>query len=238
MKIFYLDKSLFLVLILVIICGLFNNFVIYFSIIIVHELGHALTGIILKNKLDKIKLYSYGGETVFKCNYNYPIKKELIILIMGPLVQIIYYIILKNFIHYEYLKVYHYTLLFFNLLPIYPLDGGRILNIIFNFHYNYKRSFKISIMISFIFIIMLVIYNIKIFNFNYLLISVVLLTKLFKLYKDFPYTYNNFLLDRLLYNYQFKETNCINSYDKFYKDKSHIINMMPEKKFLYNYFKK
>ena len=238
MKIFYLDKSCWLFLLIIVFCGLFNNFVIYFSLLIIHELGHTFMGITLGYKVDKIKIYPYGGVTTFKCTYNDPLFKEFLVLIMGPIFQIIGYLILKRFINYDYLIIYHYTLLTFNLLPIYPLDGGKLLNILFNYHFNYKLSFYLSFYFSLILIVFFIGYNFYNFNLNFMMILIVLLIKLIKMYKDFDYTYNNFLLERYLYNYKFKKINCIDSSNKFYRDREHIIKMMREKNFLVKYFEK
>lgn len=236
LKLFYLDKSFIFFLLIIIICGLFNNFFVYFSLLIIHELGHALTGILLGYKIDRIKLFPYGGVTLFKPNYNTPLKKELLVLIMGPLFQVLGYFILKVFVEVDYLKFYHYTLLIFNLLPIYPLDGGKLLNIIFNYHFNYKRSFYMSFYMSIILIILLLIVSFVIKNFNFTMILIVLIIKLIKIYKDLDYVYNSFLLERYLHHYEFKGIRCIKNEKEFYRDNKHIIKMMEENKFLKKYF--
>ena len=53
----------------------------------------------------------------------------------------------------ETIITYHYGILAFNLLPIYPLDGGKLLNIMLNNFMPYKISFKTSIIISYLFIV-------------------------------------------------------------------------------------
>lgn len=195
-------------------------------------------GISFGYKLDKIKIYPYGGITLFKSIYNKSLKSEFIVLIMGPIFQIIAYLILKRFISYDYLSLYHYTLLIFNLMPIYPLDGGKLLNIIFNYRFNYKLSFYISFYISIFFMIGLLLYSLIIHNYNFLMILIVLIIKLFKMYKDLDYDYNNFLLDRYLHNYNFSDIKCIKDRNSFFRDKNHIIKMEREDKFLKNYFTK
>ena len=237
MKLFYLDKSFIFFLIIIILCGLFNNFVIYFSLLIIHELGHAIIGILLGFKLSQIKLYPYGGQTLFKTCYNAPLKKELLVLIAGPLFQVIGYLILINFCYQDYLTLYHYTLLVFNLLPIYSLDGGKLLNIIFNYRFNYKRSFYMSFYMSIVLIVLLLIVSFVIKNFNFTMILIVLLIKLFKMYKELDYVYNTFLLERYLHHYDFKNLTCIKDENGFYRDRKHIIKMMEENKFLKKYFK-
>ena len=134
-----LDKFFLIFLLIIIFTGRFNSFFPYFALLFIHELGHTLTGIILGYKLDKITFYPYGGITTFNLPLNIPLKEELFILVMGPIFQIMGYFILRNF--FPFIKLYHYTLLIFNLLPIYPLDGGKILNILFNYTLCYLQSF-------------------------------------------------------------------------------------------------
>lgn len=238
MKLFYLDKSFWLFMVIIILCGLFNNFFLYFILLVMHELGHTLIGIILGYKIDCIKIYPYGGITLFKDSYNKSLKSEFFVLIAGPCMQVITYLILKKFIHYDYLSIYHYTLLIFNLLPIYPLDGGKIINIFLNYRFNYKLSFYLSFFSSLLIIIILIIYCIIKNNLNLLLMLIVLITKLGNLYRNRQYDYNNFLLDRYLHHYSFNKLTCINDYRHFYRDKRHIIKMENEIDFLKKYFEK
>ena len=103
LKHIYLDKLFLLFLIIIILTGHFNDFFPYFSLLIIHEFGHAITGILLGYKLDKITFYPYGGITKFNLPLNIPLQKELLILIMGPLMQVIGYLILNNGLNQIYL---------------------------------------------------------------------------------------------------------------------------------------
>ena len=107
-----------------------------FILIFVHELGHFETARIFKFEVDKIYLYPTGGISKFTGRINVSWYKDLLVLINGPLSQFIIYFILVIFYPYknsiEILKYIHYSILLFNLLPIYPLDGGKIINILFN----------------------------------------------------------------------------------------------------------
>ena len=234
MKHIYLDKYFLFFLIIIIITGNFNNFIVYFSLLFIHELGHAITGIILGYKLEKIIFYPLGGVTILNLPINISLKKELLILIMGPLMQTGGYLILKNY--YPFIKVYHYTLLIFNLLPLYPLDGGKILNILCNYKYNYLVSFKLVYIISIMMITMLTIYNIFHFNLNLLFMILLLINKLVKTYQNRFYYYQRLLLERLVYQYQFSKIKNINNIKSFYRDKYHYINNVNEKEYLKKYF--
>mgnify|MGYP004675400503 CR=1 FL=1 len=60
-----------------------------------------------------------------------PLKEEFLVTVMGPFFQIIgaffYYQVTKN----ELFLFYHHVLLFLNLLPIIPLDGSKIINVLY-----------------------------------------------------------------------------------------------------------
>ncbi len=235
LKHIYLDKLFYLFLLIIILTGSFNNFLPYFLLLIIHEMGHAITGILLGYKLDKIAIYPYGGLTNFNLPLNIPLKKELLILVMGPIFQVIGFLFLKRF--YTNISIYHYTLLIFNLLPIYPLDGGKIFNILCGYFFNYLKSFYITFYISIIFIILVIFYNIVNYNINLLLMIIFMFYKLLNTYKKRYYYYNRFLLERYLYNYQFNKIKNINNYKNFYRDREHFINFQNEKRFLNTYFK-
>lgn len=193
-------------------------------------------GIILGYTFSQIVFYPYGGVTKFNLPLNIPIKKELLILIMGPIFQIGGYILLKTF--FDNLNLYHYSLLIFNLLPIYPLDGGKIMNALLGMIYSYLKSFCITFYLSIVFLFLLCGLCLWHFNLNLLLIMVILLVKLLKTYQQRYYYYNRFLLERYLNNYVYFKIKNIQSIYHMYRDTFHLVNGVSEKKVLNNYFKK
>lgn len=130
---------------------------IYFIIIffcIIHELGHIIMGLILNFKPDKLEIKPYGLSISFKINIedinikigngNLLELKQIIVAISGPVVSLLL-IILYSYIDPIYITkqdaIYsNILILLFNLLPLYPLDGGRILNSIFYMKYGNRVS--------------------------------------------------------------------------------------------------
>lgn len=194
--------------------GHFKNLFYFTIIIFIHELGHALTGIILKFKLKRIEIYPYGGCTKLEYNINVSILKEFLVLIMGPLTQIIFVFIIKNVQSFipNYFYTYHYLILIFNLLPIYPLDGGRLLQLVLSLFFSYYYSHKYVLYISYFFyFILCYIFIFLDFNLMVLFILFLLGYQLYNELKKANYYYQKFLMERYLYDFPFfRVKNIIN----------------------------
>lgn len=120
--------------------GYFKNFIWISLLIMVHECGH-VTGAILCNwKIDKVMILPFGGMTILKENLNKPLYQEWLIVLLGPLYQMAFYFFLL-FLHkmnFEF-RFYHYILLGFNLLPMIPLDGSKMLGLLLEHFFLIKR---------------------------------------------------------------------------------------------------
>lgn len=233
-----------------IITGHFSNLIIFTSLIIIHELGHTVSALLLSYKVDKIIIYPYGGLTKLNTKINTKIEKDLVVTISGIIMQSLYFSIIfflyKNNIIREYIynifKLYNNSMLIFNMLPIYPLDGAKILNLILSKYLNFNISNYITIIISFIAIIIFVITNSYEKNYSLLITIGVLLQNIYKFYNEITYIYNRFILERYLYNFNYKQKKIIKNKNKMYKNKYHIFNnngiLVEEKEYIKNFFEK
>ena len=224
-KYIYIDKLTYLFLLLSVLSASFMQVIIIFSLIIVHELGHLLMAKILKIEIDKIYIYPLGGITKLNMNLNTNPLQESLVLLAGPILQLVFYAIYQLILpeYQSLIEFYNYQILFFNLLPIYPLDGGKILNIIVSSKVPYKLSLKYSIFISYILLIIIILNNINNLKLNLLIMIFLLLYKLIREGSNIQTLYNKFLLERYLHNYKFKDTVIINDINEFHRNKSHII---------------
>lgn len=123
-----------------------------------HEMGHLLCGIFMGLKPKSLKIMPMGLSIEFEI-YSKNIKeklqaKKIWIAIAGPITNIMIMIITiifgKNIDTILYQEIIYSNLLIaiFNLLPIYPLDGGRILKEIIHIIKGRKRAIELTNYIS------------------------------------------------------------------------------------------
>lgn len=170
-------------------------------------------------------MYPLGGISKFFLPLNASFFKELIILIAGPLSQLLAsYVLIKIFPQHSN-AIYNYNLgiLIFNLLPIYPLDGGKLIHLLFSTIMPFEKSLRIAIAISYLTTTTYFFINLKTLTISVLLISIFLTYKVTEEYKQIKYIYEKFILERYLNDYNFKKSKLITNYKNFYKNKRHLI---------------
>ena len=109
-----------------------------------HELGHIIVGKILGLKIEKIEITPCGFSTAFSGTK----KVDIIVALAGPTVSFMLailfrYIELEPYIGSEEAVYSNLLILIFNLLPLYPLDGGRILKGMLETRLNCQKVNKI-----------------------------------------------------------------------------------------------
>ena len=92
---------------------------------------------------------------------------------------------------YQLFMNYNLSILLFNLLPIIPLDGAKVLNILLNKFISFRKSHKITMYISVLSIIILIVCFYS--DLNMIMISIILICFLYKECKNRIYLYNMFL---------------------------------------------
>lgn len=219
-KIYFHPLFLITVLIFILI-GEFRFISYFMLLIIVHELGHILVSLYFKWNIEKIIILPFGGLTKFNEIINRPLIEEFLIAISGIIFQTIFYVLIKDKIDYKFFNVTNYFILVFNLIPIYPLDGSKILNVLFNKITSFKNSILLTVIISYISIIGFLIMVARV-NKLIVLVTTFLLIEVNKLYKEREYIFNKFLLERHLGEFNFKKKKTINSVNKMKKDYRHL----------------
>lgn len=145
--------------------GVFWNIVIllaFFACVVLHELGHSLTAMRFGVGVRRILLLPIGGMAEFDSIPREP-GRELLITVAGPAVNFALAALLWLFVQapaawpfgeYEFTAdalgfaqlLLHWNLImgFFNLIPVFPMDGGRILRALLALRLPYLQATGIA----------------------------------------------------------------------------------------------
>ena len=156
-----IDLKIFVFLILFYYTNQLRIYLIVMFFCFMHEIAHMILGIIFKMKLNKLEINPFGFSISF--NNESTKVKEVFVALAGPVMSI-GLAILCQYIELRYItiqeSVYSNILIFlFNMLPIYPLDGGRIVKGLLQIKIGENKAEKISNKNSYITIILLTIFS-------------------------------------------------------------------------------
>ncbi len=140
------------------IVGIFTSLMLFVSVLL-HELGHSVIAMSYKIKVKQITLFLFGG--IAEITGEPPkASAEFWIAIAGPAVSFIlagiFYLaellfsnVIPLYALFEYLAYINFALAAFNLIPGFPLDGGRVLRaVVWGFTNNLKRATYIAVVVG------------------------------------------------------------------------------------------
>ena len=165
---FRIDLKIFLFLLLFYFTKQIETYVMIIVFAIIHELGHLIAGLIMGMRTEKMELNLYGISISFKLmpkDYNQKVirgnlleVKKIFVALAGPLTNLLIIFIAINVkidLFSNLMIIYaNLLLILFNLLPIYPLDGGRILKGILHIFFGKRNSEKYMNIFSFFVLIL------------------------------------------------------------------------------------
>lgn len=115
-----IDFSFILILCLAVFSG-YDNAILILIFSVLHEFGH-LSALLLFGVHPYLIEFSFFGAGI-KYESTLSLFKEAVVYLCGPAVNLLFYIFLKDDINL--------FLFILNILPVFPLDGGRIVSLIF-----------------------------------------------------------------------------------------------------------
>ncbi len=161
---FRIDLKIFLFLILFYVTKQIEIYTMIMFLAIIHELGHMVAGLLMGMKPEKLEIMPYGVSVSFKLmpkDYNRKIKKgnqlelkKILVALAGPITNFMIIVIVlqmnMNLVSTLMILYSNLILILFNLLPIYPLDGGRLIKGILHIFLGKMKAEKYTNYISFV----------------------------------------------------------------------------------------
>ena len=225
--------------------GTFMELAIILAIVLFHELGHFLFARLFHWRIHSIMLWVFGGVMKTEEHGTKPIHEDALVTIAGPMQHVIIYVglfvlsttfVLPESV-YGLILYYNTTILIFNLLPIWPLDGGKFLFICLSAILPYRKAYHSIIIISMCTSIALLCIQLFVYPFTLstFLIMVFIFMENRTEWKQRFYVFIRFLLNRYQgKNHVYKvepikvshDTSMIHVFSQFKRAKKHSISVI------------
>ncbi|EKN65849.1 stage IV sporulation protein FB [Neobacillus bataviensis LMG 21833] len=148
---------LWIVIALSIATGYFLEVCLLLAIIFIHEMGHAVAASFFSWRIKRITLLPFGGVAEMDEHGNRPLKEETIVVIAGPLQHLWmmaagYVLFSMELISEDLFKLfinYNVMILVFNLFPVWPLDGGKLVFLLLSLKNSFPSAHRLTLLISF-----------------------------------------------------------------------------------------
>ena len=221
----------------------FMELLMMFFIVLIHELGHAAAAQICGWRIKVVTLLPFGGELETEEHGNRPWKEEMAVLLAGPLQHLWLYALafllyvngwMGDHLYQEFL-LFNTVIMAVNFLPVWPLDGGKLLFIFLSLRYPFVQAHRLIIQysIGILAVLLVCLLLLNPLNFNWWVIAGFLGYSLWKEWKHRQYVFMRFLLERHYGHQQdiraiskleaARETPIFEILEHFRRDNKHVI---------------
>lgn len=222
--------------------GYFKYMFIIFAIVFIHECGHYAIAKIFNRKVKEMVILPFGGLLKIDSDVSSDIFEDLLIAVggigfqtvLGLSMAILYRVGFLDENTFSFFRNYNTLVMLFNLIPICPLDGYKILKYLFELVVPYRLSFVLGFIIALFLIIGLSIFETSLLLSNFLVVSFLVYCTIKEL-SNKKYVMMRFYVERMnkFFSYPIK---YIKSHKDMYKNRVHVIDGVREDVYLKNLF--
>ncbi|WP_010630329.1 M50 family metallopeptidase [Sporolactobacillus vineae] len=215
---------------------------IAFFIVLIHECGHAAMALHFGWIVKKIELLPFGGVAELDENGDDSFRRESAVILAGPLMNVVLaligpFLVLLPFwgtAQQEIFRNQNLAILLFNLLPAWPLDGGRLLHLVLQQFYPFRQAYRYILIFSWVVLILFSALMLWLFSFSasFVVVALFLTVVIFKEWRAIPLHFIRFLLAlsrrthpaaRIRNLYLRPETRLVTVFSMFYRNSEHHI---------------
>ena len=189
--------------------GYFAELITLFAIVLIHEIGHAVAAKSFGWRIVKIELLPFGGVAETDDRGRSSAYEEMIVALAGPVQNgwmAAFALLMKNWGVWDaawsdYFIRANVMIALFNLLPIVPLDGGKVLQALASLWLPYYRTLTVCSAAGCMLSVPVVVYALPHshsggLNLNLLAIGLFLLVSNGYAYRNASYVFVRFLMNR------------------------------------------
>lgn len=205
-KYIHIHPLLWVVIGLAVVTAHFIDLSLFLLIIFVHEMGHAAAASFFSWRIKRISLLPFGGVAEMDEHGNRPLKEEIIVILVGPLQHL--WMMALSYIFFQFSLLsegifelfiqYNLMILLFNLLPIWPLDGGKLVFLWLSLNESFPGAHRKALLISggSLFVFAAILLFSEPINLNIWVVIAFLLFSIYHEWKQSRYVFIRFLLER------------------------------------------
>ncbi|MGG3662225.1 M50 family metallopeptidase [Bacillus gobiensis] len=202
----HIHPCLWVVMGICLVTGYIQQFLCLFLIVLIHELGHSIAALFFSWRVKRILLLPFGGLLEAEEHGNRPLKEELVVIAAGPIQHVLLQLAAWLFFllsginqsQYDMFTFYNFSILLINLLPIWPLDGGKLAFILLSKYFPYQTAHRYSLLSSSLFCLLLLLWFAAVspMQLSAWILLVFLTYSLYDEYRKRHFTHIRFLLER------------------------------------------
>ncbi|PZD94126.1 Zn-dependent protease [Paenibacillus sambharensis] len=200
------------------ITGYFVELLVLFSIVLIHEAGHVLAAQSFGWRIREVRLLPFGGVAETEEAGTVPALEEAVVAAAGPLQNLWMGAAAWALGAWggfdagwsEYIWKANLMIGLFNLLPVLPLDGGKLLSALLSCTSSYYRSLYMVTRLSLAVSLIIILYACYLpahhgtIQLNLLAIGIFLFVSNWTYLRNIPYVFVRFLMHRELHAAQLK----------------------------------
>lgn len=191
-----IDFSFYLAALLAIFSRQVDVYLTYIIAILIHECGHLAFAGIFKWKLESFRLTAIGGFLSFENDLSRPLRQVFFVNLGGVIFNFIFAMILMWVNGPTSLIYTQFAIIIFNLLPIAPLDGSKILQSVLNKMLDYKKTLSILKVLNVVFLVIfaLAVWSLRLEQ--YFIVVIVLAVLVGRFGGQMPYIYERYKVQK------------------------------------------
>jgi stage IV sporulation protein FB len=169
-------------------------------------MGHAVAASFFSWRIKRISFLPFGGVAEMDEHGNRPLREEAIVTLAGPiqhlwLMPVGFFFAEMQWIPMDVFTLFiHYNLmvLIFNLLPIWPLDGGKLVFLFLSTTKSFPKAHRQTLYVSIgsLFLFIAAVLLISPINLNVWIVIIFIMISLYTEWKQHPFVFMRFLLER------------------------------------------